>query len=81
MSTSPGPAPRWVLPALGVLAGTAVQLQQPALLPALAMAGVAGLALGAAGWGWKRRERWSGTLLLTLAAAVLALAAANGRAT
>ncbi|MBL8312872.1 MAG: DNA internalization-related competence protein ComEC/Rec2 [Rubrivivax sp.] len=80
MSTSPGPAPRWVLPALGVLAGTAVQLQQAALLPALAMAGVAGLALGVAGWGWKRRECWSGTWLLTLAAAVLALAAANGRA-
>ncbi len=81
MSNPPGPAPRWVLPALGVLAGTAAQLQQPALLSALAMAGVVVLALGAGLWAWSRRERWSGTLLLAVAAAVLAFAAANGRAT
>ena len=81
MSTPPGPALRWVLPALGVLAGTAAQLQQPALLPALDMAGVALLALGTGRWGWSRRERWFGTLLLAVAAAALAFAAANGRAT
>lgn len=80
MSTPPGPALRWVLPAVGVLAGTALQLQQAALSPAVAMAGAAALALGVAAWGWRWRDRWAGAWMLALAAAALAFAAANGRA-
>ena len=80
MSTPPGPAPRWVLPAVGVLVGTAAQLQQAALSPALAIAGLAVLAAAGAAWGWCWRERWAGALLLALAAATLAFAAAHVRA-
>jgi hypothetical protein len=63
------PALRWVLPALGVLAGTAAQLQQAGTV---AGAGEAGgpwpcwprLLLA---WGWCWRERWAGACLLALA--------------
>ena len=81
MSTPPGPAARWVLPALAALGGTAAQLQQAVLYPALAAAAVALLALGMAACGWVWRERWAGAALLAAAAATLAFAAANGRAT
>ena len=80
MSTPPGPAPRWVLPAVGLLAGTALQLQQADLIPLPLMACVAVLAVAMGAWGWHWRERWAGALLLALAAAALAFAAANGRA-
>ncbi len=69
-----------MLPALGVLLGSAAQLQQAGLHSALEMAALGGLALVSAALGWRRHERWAGTLLLTLAAVVLAFAAANGRA-
>lgn len=80
MSTPPGPTPRWVLPAVGVLAGTAAQLQQAALWPALPMAAVALLAACAWAWGWLWQRRRAGVWLLTVAAASLAFAGAHGRA-
>jgi competence protein ComEC len=80
MGAQVGPAARWALPALGWLAGTAAQLQQPALWgsPAVAALGVGAVLAAAAAWRW--RQRWPGALLLMGAAAALGFAVTGGRA-
>ena len=74
------PALRWLVPAVGWLAGTALQLQQPALWPpaALLALGMAGALLAGATWRWPR-GLWS-LAILALAASALAFVAASGRA-
>ena len=77
-----GPAAgRWITPALaGAVLGPALQLQQPALWPAAAYAGlgVLGLLVLAAA-AWRRRDR-GGSALALLAVALLAFAACGWRA-
>ncbi|MDP1900958.1 MAG: DNA internalization-related competence protein ComEC/Rec2 [Rubrivivax sp.] len=74
------PAARGALPALGWLAGVALQLQQPVLWAAMAAAalcGAAGLTMLLA---WRWRRRWAGTLALTLGAAALGFGGTTLRA-
>ena len=79
-NAGPGPAWAWALPALGVLAGSALQLQMARLWPT---AWVAALLLGgllaAVVAVWRRRS-WPGLYASSLAAALLAFGITHGRA-
>jgi competence protein ComEC len=80
MGGAAGPAARWALPVLGWLAGTAAQLQLPALWSAGATLALAVAALPLFGLGWVWRGRWPGVLALAVAAAALGFAATQQRA-
>ena len=76
-----GPIQRWSGAALALLAGTALQLQQPQLWPSsgvLALA-LAAAAVWAAAWRWRRHGAGWGLTMLATAALAFALTAARAQ--
>ncbi len=80
MGAQLGPAARGVLLAAGWLGGTALQLQQAALWPAVAVGAMAAAAMLAAALAWRWRRSVPGALVLALGAAGLAFCSTQWRA-
>ena len=76
----PGPALAWALPALGWLAGTALQLHMPALWDAGSVALLLALALGLAALAWRWRVSAAGLALALGAALLLGFCSTHWRA-